>query len=383
MDYNETSMEKIVYLCPNGYIGGAERFVLEAAAGHLQYGQYRPTIVFFNDGPAVTEAKARQIPTYVLKNSFRLSRPLSVLKAVLELRKFFIKEGHNLYNATMPYAHIIGALAATSLSIKRTWYQHGPVGGLLDVMASFFKVDQVYFNSEYTRTQHFRHPIHTQAKFQDTLIPIGIPDKDTSDAKALREQYVSSTGLLLLTGGRITEAKGFENAIKAFQNILKRYPSLELKLLVIGEAPQKKDERYLESLKTLANKEIKSQKIHFLGRKDNFPSYMKAADIFLHTTKIPEAFGLVIAEAMKQNTLVIGTSQGGSSDILIDQKTGYSFDSTSARAAQDLTRILNKVIQTDNSLLIANAKELIDKKYSIKEMISNLEREFELILSSS
>jgi glycosyltransferase involved in cell wall biosynthesis len=375
-------MKKVVYLCPNGYIGGAERFVLEAANGHIQYGQWQPTIIFFNDGPAVLEAKERKIPNLVLKTRFRLSRPLSLIKAILELRKILKDYNFDLYNATMPYAHIVGALAGQGLSLKRTWYQHGPVGGRLDVLASFLPVDQIYFNSEYTRGEHFRHPLHTNAKMKEKIIPIGIPDQDVSDAETIRKQYLKSPqGLLILTGGRITETKGFENAIIAFQNALKTFPNREMILLIAGEAPQPKDLTYLDQLKALAQKEIECGKVLFLGQKTNMASYMKACDIFLHTTKIPEAFGLVIAEAMKQETLVIGTSSGGSSDILKNRETGFSFDSTSDKAANELTKILNHALQTNCSSLVAKGKELIDEKFSIREMTSQLEEQFNLVLS--
>ena len=81
----------IVYICPNGYLGGAERFVLEAAYGHLRFGKYKPVIIFFSDGKAVDLARERKIDFFIIKQKFRLSNPVSLFKALVEIRKLFKK----------------------------------------------------------------------------------------------------------------------------------------------------------------------------------------------------------------------------------------------------------------------------------------------------
>lgn len=123
----------------------------------------------------------------------------------------------------MPYAQIIGALASTGLKIKRTWYQHGPVGGIFDTVASFFKVDQVYFNSFYTLNDHYRFPLFSRGLFPDVVIPIGIPPKEISNDSvlAIRKEHLGDDqkGKLFVVAGRISPWKGFETAIKAFKSV--------------------------------------------------------------------------------------------------------------------------------------------------------------------
>ena len=167
-------MKRVLYISPNGYLGGAERFVLDACLGHIESGTYEPHILFFSKGRAQEMAAELGISHTILKNRFRLSRPLSLLRALREIRLFLKRQNFPIYNATMPYAHIVGSLASLGLPMKRTWYQHGPVGGTLDKLASFFKVDQIYFNSEWTKRRHYQTALFYGGADTDFLVPYGI-----------------------------------------------------------------------------------------------------------------------------------------------------------------------------------------------------------------
>ena|GEM_PF-618285 len=383
---------KVAYLCPNGFIGGAERFVLEVSDGHNKFGSFTPTIIFFNYGPAVDEAKSRGIEVIVLTQRFRLSRPLSLFKAVRELRSIFKSQDFALYNATMPYSHIVGSLASLGLKIKRTWYQHGPVAGTLDLIATLFKVEQVYFNSDYTLKTHNNSLIIRKPCFPDEVIPIGIPEKtsDKATVQSIREEFIPQGGKLILMAGRITSWKGFATGVQAFLKVKPRKPEEDVKLIIVGDITSNRDLPYKELLLKLiegSNKDKDKEKgkgksVLFLGRKENIGDYMAAADIFLHCSTTPEPFGLVIAEAMKQGTLVVGSSKGGTQDILIDGITGFSFDSTSEEAIENLIPVLQKALVVEGGQVAKKGKEHIDKNFSIINMTNKIESEFQKVLSN-
>ena len=117
----------------------------------------------------------------------------------------------------------------------------------------------------------------------------------------------------------------------------------------------------------------------------NINRYYKAADIFIHSSCIPEPFGLVVAEVMSQGTLVLGGSVGGVTDILKNDETGYCFDAHTESAKDQLESILLKIIDkeiSDNHIdtLRKNAKDLIHKTYTISSMVDQLERSYEDLL---
>ena len=56
---------KILYVSPNGYLGGAERFVLTSASAHNKE-KCEASILFYSNGEAVAEAKSAGIPVKIL-----------------------------------------------------------------------------------------------------------------------------------------------------------------------------------------------------------------------------------------------------------------------------------------------------------------------------
>lgn len=376
--------KKIVYISPNGYLGGAERFVLEACTGHKEYGEYDPVVLFFNDGDAIQLFRERNIAHFILNRKFKLSKPLELLKACFEIRKLFLDNQWEIYNATMAYPQFVMGLALWNLPVKRIWYQHGPVGNIFDYLASLFPYDFSVFNSSYTLSCHRRIPLFYGANRGERIIPYGIPEvqPDLSECQNIRNQYLKNEGsILLLLAGRICSWKGYETALKALQIIFKNSPGLreKVQLILVGDAKTERDQPYKSMLQNLAEDPLLKGNVHFLGRKTNIQDYLKAADAFLHTSTIPEPFGLVVAEAMQQGTLVLGTNQGGTPDMLHHGVTGYSFDSTNNEAVEQLTELLQKVITLSErdpkaleSLSLAGKQKIL-KDFNVPEMTKNLE----------
>lgn len=363
--------KKTLYLCPNGYIGGAEKAMIHFCYGHKK-NRWPVEILFFSDGPAVEYAKSYGIITHCLPFRFRLSQPGSLLKTAIFIRKLLMKNEFKVIHATMAYSQIISFLSSMFLPIKRVWYQHGPVGGLLDKIASCTPVDQIYFNSRYLQYQHNASNILKFHYFDQYIIPCAVENRPTNsdNIKKIKEKY-GNNGLLFLLTGRICSWKGYETAIKALSK-LQLYP---WHLLIIGSAFRESDKKYEQSLHCLVDQLNLNKRMTFLPFQENIQDYFSAADIFLHTSNVPEPFGLVVAEAMLQETLVIGSSQGGVAEILDNGVTGFSFDSTSADAINQLKNILEQIFTyppsdlkkiaqagkkniTDRHDIITNAKKL-------------------------
>ena len=122
-------MVKVLYISPNGYLGGAERFVLTATVAHLKSSRIKAAILFFSDGEASREARAAGVECLTLKHKFRMRNPLQFIKALLEIRSIVKSYNPEVLQLTMPYSHIALSLATLGLNVKKVWFQHGPVGG--------------------------------------------------------------------------------------------------------------------------------------------------------------------------------------------------------------------------------------------------------------
>lgn len=114
---------------------------------------------------------------------------------------------------------------------------------------------------------------------------------------------------LILSVGRFNIQKDYPNLLNAFA-ISSNYLS-KLNLAIIGEGEEK------EATKVLAEQLGVTSRIHFLGLQRNVYEWMSAADLFVLSSAW-EGFGLVVAEAMACERVVVATDCGGVKEVVGD-----------------------------------------------------------------
>lgn len=126
--------------------------------------------------------------------------------------------------------------------------------------------------------------------------------------KLRREIGVDRHTPLLLSVGRLTPSKDYPNLLRAFAAI-QDSPPVEPQLVIIGGGSLETE------LKALAIKLGVADRVHWLGIKTNVNEWMSAADIFVLSSAW-EGFGLVVAEAMAAERVVVATDCGGIKEVL-------------------------------------------------------------------
>ncbi|AYY82553.1 MULTISPECIES: glycosyltransferase [Proteus] len=111
---------------------------------------------------------------------------------------------------------------------------------------------------------------------------------------------------LILAVGRLTKAKDYPNLLHAFSKL---NLSKKSKLVIIGDGEEK------ENLQQLACDLKISKDIIWLDIRYDVPDWMSACDLFVLSSAW-EGFGLVVAEAMACERLVIGTDSGGVKEVI-------------------------------------------------------------------
>ena len=368
---------KVLYVSPNGFVGGAEAFVLEITKSHKKSNKYEIINMFFNDGDAVTISQKNDIETILLKNKFKLSHPLKLLKAILEIRQILKEKQINLIHSTMPYAHIVMSLSSFGLGIQKVWFQHGPVDGILDKIGKWFKVECVMYNSEFLKEEHDKLAGFNAIK-KDIIIPLGIDEKIVKEPKV--DDFLRSDEqdqIIIGVAGRINRFKGYHIFIKAIEIIKNELDESIFKRCIfpiIGGANSEEDKKYLNELNELARAQKMENKISFLGHKSNINDYLKIMDVFLHCSPDREAISIVAAEAMLQSTLVVGS---GIDDIVKDGKTGFECNTNIENPEILLGNILKEIINNISKEkdfykdIKKEAYNLIKQNYS-KESMTNL-----------
>ena len=158
---------------------------------------------------------------------------------------------------------------------------------------------------------------------------------------------------LIIGIGRLTRQKNFLLLIRAFRQILAKYPKYHLILLGEGEE------------KALLLKEVKKleiqNKVSFLGYQKNVYKYLLNSDCFI-LTSLWEDPGFVILEAALSNTLIISSNcPNGPNEILSKGKSGFLFQNNS------LSDLLNKFNEFKNlTEAELNKKKLFAKKQTKK-----------------
>ncbi len=142
---------------------------------------------------------------------------------------------------------------------------------------------------------------------------------DPESRKNLRQQLsLRDDDFLIVYIARLTPGKGHEDLIKAFHTIGKESQTANLAL--IGSASPD-EQPFADSLQHLVASGPFPGRVLLPGFQENIPQWLSAADIFVNPSP-KEAFGLNTLEAMSAGVPIIGTTGGGTPDLVESGETG-------------------------------------------------------------
>jgi alpha-1,6-mannosyltransferase len=175
------------------------------------------------------------------------------------------------------------------------------------------------------------------------------------DGKATR----SSSGIarqqkLLLYVGRLAREKNTQTLFRAFE-LLQGRRSGEFHLLIIGDGPQRKELRQLQSRS--GGKDISW--IQYCTDSADLARYYRAADLFLHPG-VQETFGLVALESQACGTPVVGIRGSYMDQIICHDQESWS----RANSAEALADAIEGASTKKLSILGASAARAAENLYS-------------------
>ncbi|CNH77949.1 WbcN protein [Yersinia aldovae] len=184
-----------------------------------------------------------------------------------------------------------------------------------------------------------------------------------NDRQNKRAEFnISEETPMLLSIGRLTEAKDYPNLLNAYSLLLRNnsYRSIP-RLFIVGTG-------HLDDyLKEMTNELDIDQSVTFLGQRDDIRQLMCAADIFVLSSEW-EGFPLVITEAMACKKLIVATDSGGVKEAL-----GECGIIVPVKDPDGLSNAINKMIHlsdSDKILLGERVRERIVKMNSIEKIVS-------------
>jgi glycosyltransferase involved in cell wall biosynthesis len=139
--------------------------------------------------------------------------------------------------------------------------------------------------------------------------------------------------------GNICALKGQIVLLRAVSSILLEFPNTIF--LVIGNTNNKSDETYKNSLQEYILRSGLEKQVVMAGFRDDIFDLLEKIDILVHPAILPEAFGLVILEAMYKGVPVVASNIGGIPELVHHTVNGLLFPPNDSMAlAQAVCRLL-------------------------------------------
>ncbi|TGO87208.1 hypothetical protein BPOR_0242g00060 [Botrytis porri] len=167
-----------------------------------------------------------------------------------------------------------------------------------------------------------------------------------------RKDWAPNGELIMICVARLAPEKGFEFLSEVADELVKR--NFPFKLIIVGGNQSQRVENEIKDLfADLATK----KKVIFTGmlRSEALASAYASADIFLHCS-ITETFGLVVLESMASGVPVIARDEGGPSDIVAENRSGYLV------APSNLEGFVEKVLKLGNDLKLRSAMSIESRR---------------------
>jgi len=295
---------------------GAERCVYELAT-RLPPDRFAVEVLALRGGAVADALREAGVPVHVLNVRGKLDvAKLPRLIRILRRGRF-----------DLLHTHLFHADLAGRLAVRRARIRH--LVHSVHVAERRFRpwryrwarwaakrCDRIVCVSASVRDDHARRTGLPAERY--TVIHNGVDPSRYARDEASRDAYrrrwsVADTDVVCLFVGRLDPQKGIDILLNGFDRAAAG--SADLHLVIAGDGPERKRiARWL----TRTNA---ADRVHVLGRVDDVPGVLSAADIFCQPSRW-EGFCLAAAEAMAAGLPVVGSDVPGLNEVVLANQTG-------------------------------------------------------------
>jgi glycosyltransferase involved in cell wall biosynthesis len=221
--------------------------------------------------------------------------------------------------------------------------------------------------------------ICVSARVRDILVEAGLPIQrariihggtDIERFPGVRQRDYRSGHLKLLYAGQLVRHKGVHTAMEAMAELvnIRRINQITLTLVGLGHPD------YEAYLRDMVQKEHLHDFVTFHGpvAKDKMPDLLRQFDVLIFPSIYEEPLARITQEAMASGLVVVGTTTGGTKEILRDGETGFTFAPEDAEGlAEQITRL---IVDPDLCFRLAQAgRQTVFENFTLNKMVEKIE----------
>ena len=202
---------------------------------------------------------------------------------------------------------------------------------------------------------------------------------ELEEKKLLKNWGIEENKKIILLPGRLTSWKGQELFLEAI-NMVNIQLGYEAFYAVILGSDQGRD-LYKKKLIRLSEQYRMNKQVKFIDHCKDMALAYKVSDIVVSSSIEPEAFGRVAVEAQSMQKVIIASDIGGSNETVINEKTGYLFESGNAKSLSDkILKVLNLDETTINTIGIEGRKNIVSK-FNVEKMCFSTYSEYKKLIN--
>ena len=202
---------------------------------------------------------------------------------------------------------------------------------------------------------------------------------DSDEDKLLEKWEIKRGKKIILLPGRLASWKGQELFIEAINLTNKELGHEAFYAVILGSDQGRKI--YKQKLTRLVEQYRLNNQIRFIDNCKKMPTAYKISDIIVSTSIEPESFGRISVEAQSMQKPIIASNIGGSTETIINNKTGIFFESGKA---ESLCKKIIEVLQLDETKLksIGNeGRKNVIKKFNVEKMCFSTYSEYKKLFN--
>ena len=202
---------------------------------------------------------------------------------------------------------------------------------------------------------------------------------ESDEKKLLQKWEINKEKKIILLPGRLTSWKGQELLIEAI-NLVKIELGYEaFNVVILGSEQGRK--LFKKKLIRLSEQYRLTNQIKFIDHCKDMALAYQVSDIVISSSIEPEAFGRVAVEAQSMEKLIIASNIGGSNETIINEKTGFLFESGDANSLSK--RIIQSITMDETSLKLIGkeGRKNILKKFNVEKMCFSTYSEYMRLLN--